>query len=345
MDGKLIIRNHPNQHYRALFHQSTGFFVRKEEEGFPEPLWAMDGPELIDLSITSYCRRECRFCYRKSNSRYYLHMPLEDVTRVVEEANKCGTFQIALGGGNPNQHPEFEKILKLIRENDIIPSYTTNGDGLTDSVLTATAEYCGAMAVSVYPERGWNFYETLVKRIREYKIRLNLHAILNNETLDLWIKLLNDPPSFFNDINAIIFLNYKPSGHTRESLLPEDLEKVKHFFRSANNCRTVKIGFDSCSISGIVKWMDIPAIVAESCEAARFSCFIREDMKMFPCSFMAENDNGGDLRARPLIEIWRNNPVFKAFRNTTVPAKCSRCPHLPLCKGGCQLFPQINFCK
>ena len=64
MDGSLKIQNHPEQHYRTLFHQKTGFFVRKEEDGFPEPSWSAEGPELIDLSITSFCGRKCSFCYR-----------------------------------------------------------------------------------------------------------------------------------------------------------------------------------------------------------------------------------------------------------------------------------------
>ena len=127
MDGKLLEIGHSNQHYRTLFDQRTGFFVRKEEPGWPEPTWAKDGPELIDLSITSYCQRKCSFCYRRANDTIFTHLDTTDIRHVVEQAAKCGTLQIALGGGNPNEHPDFVEILRLIREHDIVPTYTSNG--------------------------------------------------------------------------------------------------------------------------------------------------------------------------------------------------------------------------
>lgn len=344
MDGKLIERNYPAQHYRTLFDQRSGFFVRKEDEGFPEPIWAADGPELIDLSITSYCQRECSFCYRGANSNFYKHLSMNEVRSVIEQAAKCGTLQIALGGGNPNQHPEFVEILRLIREYGIVPSYTTNGDGLTDEVLQTTAEYCGAMAVSVYPPFDEKFYGQLILQITSYGIKVNLHALLRNDYIDLWTQWLLEPPAFLENVNAIIFLNYKPIGKDGDSLLLRDKEKIERFFSAANNCHAVNIGFDSCSISGIVKWMDVPVILIESCEAARFSVFINEDMKMYPCSFMVDKGYCGDLRKESLRDIWQKNEHFVRFRENALPARCESCDISGVCNGGCRLFEEINFC-
>lgn len=339
--GKLIERVHPEQHYRTVFNQQTGFFVRKEDVGYPEPSWSADGPELIDLSITNYCEKGCRFCYRETLRDDALFMSLEDVAEVVRQAAECGTMQIALGGGNPNQHPRFVDVLRIIREHEIVPSYTTNGDGLTDDILRATAEYCGAMAVSVYPPYDESRYEALLAKIKEYGIIVNLHAIIKNDTLDKWMCWLKEPPSFFKYVNAIIFLNYKP---VRGGGLAVDKERVQAFFEAVNSCRTVKIGFDSCSISGIVKWMGTPSYLIESCEAARFSAFVSEDMKMYPCSFMAGLGYCGDLRKNTLLELWQQNEYFELFRENEVPARCAGCKHYVVCKGGCHLFEGINFC-
>lgn len=337
----MIERVHPEQHYRTVFNQQTGFFVRKEDVGYPEPSWAADGPELIDLSITNYCEKGCRFCYRETLRDDALFMSLEDVAEVVRQASECGTMQIALGGGNPNQHPRFVDVLRIIREHEIVPSYTTNGDGLTDEILRATAEYCGAMAVSVYPPYDEARYEALLAKVKEYGITVNLHAIIKSDTLDMWMRWLKEPPSFFKYVNAIIFLNYKP---VRGDDLAVAKEKVQSFFETVNKCRSVKIGFDSCSISGIVKWMDTPSYLIESCEAARFSAFVSEDMKMYPCSFMAGLGYCGDLRKNTLLEIWKQNEYFERFRENEVPARCAGCKHYVDCKGGCHLFEGINFC-
>ena len=39
-----------------------------------------------------------------------------------------------------------------------------------------------------------------------------------------------------------------------------------------------KIGFDSCSVSGIVEYMNVNKIFMESCEAARFSAAVNKQV-------------------------------------------------------------------
>lgn len=342
MVGKLLEREHPTQHYRTLFDQRNGLFIRKESDGWPEPEWAVDGPELIDLSITNYCERSCLFCYRNTVCHNASFMGLADVEKVVYQAESCGTMQIALGGGNPNQHPYFIDILKMIRQHDIVPSYTSNGDGLTDEVLKATADYCGAMAVSVYPPYSEIEYEKLLKHIAEYGVRVNLHAIIKEDTFDIFMRWMANPPAFFRYVNAVIFLNYKP---VKGNLVSLNHDRARVFFETIDNCQAVKIGFDSCSISGIVQWMSIPSCFVEPCEAARFSAFVSENMRMYPCSFMVGNEHGGDLRKDSMLDVWKNNTMFKQYRNNVLQERCLGCKFITVCKGGCRFFDEINFCN
>ena len=153
-----------------------------------------------------------------------------------------------------------------------------------------------------------------------------------------WLKT---PPRFFKYLNAIIFLNYKP---VRGSDLHVDKDRVKRFFEAVNHCRCVKIGFDSCSISGIIRWMDIPSYLIEPCEAAKFSAFVSEDMKMYPCSFMVDKGYCGDLKTQSLLDVWQKNEYFIRFREDKVPERCNGCNYYKDCKGGCHLYPTINFC-
>lgn len=344
MHGNVVIREHESQHYITVFNKDTGFFVRAEGKGYDEPFWSQDGPELLDFSITNYCEHNCRFCYRQSNIKG-LHASLDDVRLVISEASKCGVLQIALGGGNPNQHPQFVDILRLIRENEIIPSYTTNGDGLTDKILEATKEYCGAMAISLYPP--YAKVEVIAKRIHEMGIKLNLHVILTTETIDTLTKWLITPPTLFRYINAVIILNYKPIVKDC-TLLIEDHSALQKFYHAVSTCTSVKIGFDSCCVPGIVTYMpNINQMLIDSCEAARFSAFISEDLKMYPCSFMASTEFYGDLRKHSLTDIWKNDSYFIHFRNKIRQGMehCHECSHVGICKGGCRYLPAINQCE
>ena len=338
--GDNVVRIHHSQHYKTLFNQKSGFLVRLEDEGHEEPFWSEDGPELLDLSITNYCERCCDFCYRRANPSG-LHMLLNDVENVVKQAKDAGVLQIALGGGNPNQHPHFVDVLRIVRDNGIVPSYTSNGEGLTDDILEATKKYCGAMALSLYYP--YERYDQIVERISGMGIKLNLHVILKSDTIELLTEWFKEPPTLFSHINAVIVLNYKPINGSRD-LMVKDVGRLNAFYESASACKSVKIGFDSCCISGIVKWMNVPEVLIESCEAARFSCFISEDMKMYPCSFMVSQGWFGDLRKESLFDIWRNNEYFKKFREVGVPERCTGCRYAEVCKGGCRAFEEINFC-
>lgn len=149
MNSDCIIKNYTKENYRVIFDRNSGFFARIESKGHCEPFWAQSGPELLDISITNWCDRNCSFCYRDSNTNG-LHMSLEDYEFLINEAASINVFQVALGGGNPNQHPDFIKILEITRNKySIVPSFTTNGRGLTKDILEAAHEYCGAVAVSI----------------------------------------------------------------------------------------------------------------------------------------------------------------------------------------------------
>ena len=147
---KYVIHKYPEEHYLTFFDRKTGYFARIEEKGYPEPNWSPKGPELMDISITDWCDRECDFCYRNAN-KSGKHMNVEDYEKILVQAQEMDVLQIALGGGNPNQHPAFVEILRLTRDKyGIVPSYTTNGRGLNSNILSASRDYCGAVAVSAY---------------------------------------------------------------------------------------------------------------------------------------------------------------------------------------------------
>lgn len=168
MDDVVLI-DKKKSHYYYYFNKSNGLSIRSEYKDFEEPFWSVEGPELLDVSITNYCERGCKFCYRDS-SKDGKHMRIHDFETIMEYANEANTHQIALGGGNPNQHPNFVKILKMCREKyGIVPSYTTNGDGLTEEILMASKKYCGAVAISYYDP--FNKFITALKKMISYGIK------------------------------------------------------------------------------------------------------------------------------------------------------------------------------
>lgn len=346
--SEILIKKYVSSQYTVLFDKGTGFFLRVSEND-EESFMNIETPELLDISITNYCEKECSFCYRSSNKRGK-HMSFADYCRIINEAQKIGVLQVALGGGNPNQHPDFIRILEYTRCHSIIPSYTTNGQGMSDEIYEATKRFCGALAVSWYSP--YNDAIEAINRCIEYGIKINIHFLLSRETISEAINLLHNK-ELLKYVNAIIFLNYKPIHSSPDLCLNND-EIFHKFIDTITDFNICKIGFDSCMISYLTSIMKhIKSETIDYCEAARFSAFISEDLMMYPCSFMCDTEiRGVDLKEVSIQDAWKNGDDFILTREMLkTPSrqkfailKCKECNAYEFCHGGCQFF-NINMCR
>lgn len=338
----LLLKRYDEQKYSVIFNQNTGFFARVEDSNSSEPIYSAHGPELLDVSITNYCDRSCSFCYRAS-SKAGKEMSFVDYEFILRQAKDCGVLQIALGGGNPNQHSSFEKILEVTRDKyNIVPSYTTNGDGLTENIILASKKHCGAVAISFYEPES-QFYLNLHKLI-DSGVKTNIHFVLSANSIESAIRLLTTDAKKMTGVNALIFLLFKPAGKGSCSDMLKMSPEVDFFFSLVSNSK-IKIGFDSCCVPGIVTHLEYNPVSVEACEAGCFSAFISEDLMLYPCSFMERKVKGVDLKCSSIVNAWQNNTIFLNMRNKLASEKCKTCLHFSVCRGGCQVFSDINLCN
>lgn len=327
--------------YMAIFDENSGYTIRAGESG-KDPFWKESGPELLDISITNYCEKNCNFCYRNSN-RSGKHMSLDLYEKILQNAKKAGVFQIALGGGNPNQHPYFVEILRMTREYGIVPSYTTNGQGMTTEIYEATREYGGALAVSWYYP--YDDAKKVIETGHSYGIPINIHYVLDAESIQQVGDLFDKGQLDY--VNAIIFLNYKPVGSGKRTVL-EKGNLISVFMDEMLQYKKCQIGFDSCMISHLVNKQDIINMCSiDYCEAGRFSAFISEAGDMYPCSFMCgAGMQGNSIIVENMEIIWKKSKNFIDIRNAIKnpkKEKCRKCYLFTQCHGGCPIF-DIN-CK
>lgn len=341
----------------AKFDTDNGFYVRSGiiENGKDtdvDPFMA-SYPELIDVGIMGSCAHAslCTVgCYQGGIDNQKPNMALADYQSIIDQS-KGKVFQIALGGhGDPNKHEDFEAILRYTRENNIVPNYTTSGLLLTDKEVELTKEYCGAVAVSMY--RRYHTFDALRKFI-DAGCTTNIHYVLSNKSIDEAIDILkyhrlncNDSPFVYDTdgVNAIIFLTHKPVGKgSADDVLDVNDVRLKEFFALIEKPHPFKVGFDSCTVPGLVNFADINFDSVDTCEGARYSMYISSDMVAVPCSFDQSHRYGNDLQSMTIKESW-DSPKFNAFRDS-MRHSCPSCPSQELCKGGCPLEPSIVLCN
>ena len=269
-------------------------------------------------------------------------MAIKDYDFIIEQAAKIGVFQVALGGGNPNEHSFFHEILRITREEyGIVPSYSTNGSGFTDKVLRATADFCGAVAVSAYEP-----YENLVSSLQSLKrfgITTSIHFTVSKINVCTIIDWLLNGHEVFDLADNLVFLNYKPAGRGGHLCHLLSCEELLRFFSAVTGFKgRCRIGFDSCFIAAVCRGMKIDERFYDACEGGRFSAYISEDLKLFPCSFFPSQLAVADLRTSSLAEGWQK--LVAQNKAGAISHSCSCCTHFDLCRGGCLLFPEINYC-
>ena len=340
----------------SMFDPKTGFYVRTGiiENGKDTGVdpFMTTYPQLIDVGIMGSCESGrlglCKQagiqCYQDGLNKSLPDMTLDNFKKIVDES-KGKVFQIALGGrGNPNKHAQFGEILKYCRDNGIVPNYTTSGMNLTDEEVALTKKYCGAVAVS------WQRAQHTLDAIRMFVkagVKTNIHYVLGNFSIEEAVdNLYGIDCNFPKGINAVVFLAHKPVGLGDEkNVLRANDPLVKRFFDLIdNNSFPFKIGFDSCSVPGILNYTaKIDKASIDTCEGGRWSTYISSDMVALPCSFDQEHRWGVQLDENTTIQNAWNGAYFEDFRNS-FRTSCRGCKDVIECKGGCPIKKQVVLC-
>ena len=335
--------------------------IASDGEKLPQPVPVLRGPTLVDFQITDKCHLDCPHCYASSTSAGE-HGNTEDILMALDQIAEVGTFQLAIGGGEPLLHPDLGLILARCHQLGIVPNLTTSGLNMTPDVLKMLAKYCGAVGVSLegvgddfdsYRKTGFRRFEATVEKLQAHGIPVVLQVTLNPETLAR-LPEIADYCLSRDGLYGVIFLAFKPVG--RGSVFGETLATlpflaVHNALDTAFNALSQKtrVGFDCCltpGVTGVDAGADSHAAAyLEGCSALRTSIGLSPGLDVMPCTFTAQYAVG-NLHDKPLTEIWaglrardfRDNMKAKAMINTS----CSSCPKYGYCLGGCPVMDLVN---
>lgn len=92
-------------------------------------------PEIIVFETTNRCNLDCLHCNKKVNKRdneEVTDINPELVDTVLEQAAPFKPRVVALTGGEPTTHREFEKLVRTVAKHDVDWTMTTNGQNFRD---------------------------------------------------------------------------------------------------------------------------------------------------------------------------------------------------------------------
>lgn len=338
--------------YNSVFNKINGKTVTYGVTTADDVTWCPLGPEILDLEISvNGCPKvgghNCKFCYKNNTDAPAKNMSFDTFKKVIDNFPK-NLYSVAFGITGAQTNPDFPKMLEYCRSIGVIPNYTLSGADLNETVLSATAKYCGAVAVSCYEGNKDLCYDTIAK-LHEFapNVHVNMHIVLSKGTINHVMDVLNDlkcDRQITRDVTFgkytvtakynvpkdprleylrhIVFLRIKPVGRAQklDTKVGYDIFKKVISFCKSNK---IGFGFDSCSAKDVETIMinngDVEASkYCQSCESATQSIYVSCDAKMIPCSFceIRFKDRAVDLSTVDnFINEWNDNAVLKEFRN------------------------------
>lgn len=107
-----------NGNYNVHINLSDGTKIRENDLDCLIP----EHPESMDIKITNMCNMGCKFCHENSTPNG-LHGDIMN----LEFINTLQPYtELAIGGGNPLEHPDLEAFLRKCQELWLIPSMTVH---------------------------------------------------------------------------------------------------------------------------------------------------------------------------------------------------------------------------
>lgn len=244
-----------------------------------KPITELDFPEFYDVKITGKCSGKCPWCYMDSKE------DAEHYPDIVDRANKFfgitmsqneRPFQVAIGGGNPNEHPDFIRLLEYFDSVGIVPNYTTNGMGVSVAILQATQKYCGGVAVSMHPhlEEHWS---KAIAQFWTYGVEnLNAHLIISDrESIDFFKRMYY---RYNSVIKYFVLLPYEAAGRAEPKEI--DYEYLTEVLNGIDNIESIAFG---AGFFSYLQSQDFPVSLYEPEIMSKF--LDMKDMKLYKSSF------------------------------------------------------------
>lgn len=340
--------------YNFIFNKKNGIFARWGKTKEDDPKFSIS-PEIADIEIsTGKCLGGCKFCYKSNSGLKSNHMTLETYQKLINNIRKL-LCQVALGITDCYANPDFFKILKWTREQDIIPNYTTHGLDVDDYVVEQTLKYCGAVAVSIVNKE--KSYNAIKKFTDAGMSQVNIHFMISSETYEKAFEIIDDIKNDhrLKKLNAIVFLGLKKKGRAEDNFnYLRDQDKYNKLISLCEE-NEIKFGFDSCSSGSYFKYIENHknckelSNYVEPCESGLFSSYFNYKGEYFPCSF-AEGTKGWEygidsINCKDFIkDVWFSSRVNKWRNSLFKSTESCICKFKDNCRS-CPIFSDLAYCK
>lgn len=294
----------------------------------------------LELELSRLCDLRCIYCYASSGTPLENELSLQEIFSVVDQAIDLGAKKIiVLGGGEPLLYPDLFKVLKYIKQKNVIVDLFTNGQNLDDQaakklfdlevgvILKMNSRVASVQDFLAGREGAFEKINNGLKVLQQAgypdeKHNLGVETIICRQNYDelpeLWRWARKE--GIVPYVEAMT-MQGRASEHQELEVSPEEVrmlfDKLSKIDREEFLC----------------SWKPHPPLVASQCARHEYSCTVSSIGEVFPCPGV--NACVGNIRDNKLKEILRQSPIINDLRNirNTIKGQCKTCDIIDNCYG------------
>ncbi|MEK6790986.1 MAG: radical SAM protein [Deltaproteobacteria bacterium] len=312
-------------------------------------------PYLISWNITKRCNLNCSHCYLDAKEMDGAgDISTEDAKKFIDEIAVVNpNAMLILTGGEPLLRPDCFVLASYASSKGLMVVIGTNGT-LLDDVTVGRLAASGVKGVGIsldsaspaYHDRfrgmsgAWEKTASGIEAVKRHGLSFQLQLTVTKENradIPALIELAREKGA--KAIN-VFFLVCTGRGQNMTDLSPQEYEDTLIYLASAEKklegsimvrarCAPhfLRVAAGMNPEGGIMKGH------TSGCIAGTGYLRIAPDGEVTPCPYMPPA--GASLKTSSLMDIWNNDPVFRALRSPDYSGKCRDCEFSDTC-GGCR---------
>jgi len=319
-------------------------------------------PVYVVWELTLACDQRCLHCGSRADEPREVELTTEQALEVARELAAMGTRDVVLIGGEAYLHPGFLEIIGELARAGVRPTLTTGGRGVTAELARAMAG-AGLAGASVSIDGlgkthdliratvgGFEAAVAALGHLREAGLdvlantnfnRINrgevegLYELLRGQGVQSWQVQITTPLGRAADRPQLVLQPWDLLD-----LLPRIAAvKQRGFAEGLLVMPGNNLGYFGPEESLLRSMTPDRPDHWQGCQAGRYVMGVESDGAVKGCpSLQTSHYVGGNLRERPLREIWDQSPELAFTRQRSVDdlwGFCQKCPFASVCLGGC----------
>ena len=309
--------------------------------------------------LTEGCNLACRHCYLAPkfdvNGGRYPSLPVELFDAAIREAKPLGLHGVKLTGGEPLLHPQFTRLLEIVRREDLALTIETNGllcsaeaaaeigkspqrfvSVSIDGADAATHEWVRGVPGSF--DRAWQAVKNLVAADTPPQVIMSVMRC-NADQVDAVVKMAERLGA-----SSVKFNIVQPTARGQKLHQTEEIMDVAEIIRLGR-----RVEMELAPATRLKLLFDYPAAFRPLSRVANGyanTCGILGILGILPGGQYALCGIGelvpelvfGEIGMDPLEVVWRESPTLEMLR-AGLPSRlsgvCGRCLMKQRCLGSC----------